>query len=369
MAITEKYVSALAPGGGSGTIGSPFTYAEALTDSATTADGTRYNFKADGTYARTTNSDSWGGGTVTSPLIFRGYMTTPGDGYQGRTFGNGPLITTNMPSVTFTTGRWIAGSNTIMESLDITSAGAAGTVTGTAGEIVIAWCRFINTGTATTLNIGTAMEVIESDIFQNGSGSATAIASTSNLLMARCRVRSIPGHGLTKTLTTGTTVLINNLFYNCGNDGINSAAAALRMVILGNTIVGCTGDGIDVPTGASSIIIDGNMITDNGAYGINLNGATGGVYLGRYNRFRDNTSGNFNGGSDWLTAYTFGDVTTDTGGQSTDYTDAPSLDFSLIAQSPATSAAWPYLSMGAYQRSQTNNVSFGPLTGTIVDNT
>jgi len=84
--------------------------------------GIRYNVK--GAVSRTTTTQTIsGGGTATSPLVIRGYTTTIGDGYLGRTNGSGPLITTNMPGISYTTGTLtVSATLTIIESLNITGA-------------------------------------------------------------------------------------------------------------------------------------------------------------------------------------------------------------------------------------------------------
>ncbi len=86
MAYTERYVSALAGGGGDGSVGNPWTWDEAR---VACIPGTRVNVKADGTYSLLANE-----GTSTlhymalylgrpdAPICWRGYGTTPGDGVR-----------------------------------------------------------------------------------------------------------------------------------------------------------------------------------------------------------------------------------------------------------------------------------------------
>jgi hypothetical protein len=70
MAITERYVSSLAAGGGDGSVGSPWTLVEAA---AAAVAGDRVNIKADGTYTLgadlTLPSGTWNVGTI----VFDGY--------------------------------------------------------------------------------------------------------------------------------------------------------------------------------------------------------------------------------------------------------------------------------------------------------
>jgi hypothetical protein len=92
MAFTEKYVSSLAGGSGNGlTAGAPFTWQQMITEiqsvTGTGGRGFRYNIKADGTYNRGAAQDDCNScsGTNASPIYMRGYLTTIGDGYLGRT--------------------------------------------------------------------------------------------------------------------------------------------------------------------------------------------------------------------------------------------------------------------------------------------
>jgi len=77
MAITERYVSSTAGGGGDGSEGSPWTFVEASNNSAP---GDRINIKADGTYTLGSNLEIDIGADEVSPVHWRGYGTTIGDG-------------------------------------------------------------------------------------------------------------------------------------------------------------------------------------------------------------------------------------------------------------------------------------------------
>ena len=84
MAYTERYVSALAGGGGDGSVGSPWTWDEAR---VACIPGTRVNVKADGTYHLIGNEGestlhymALYLGRPDAPICWRGYGTTPGDG-------------------------------------------------------------------------------------------------------------------------------------------------------------------------------------------------------------------------------------------------------------------------------------------------
>ena len=84
MAYTERYVSALAGGGGDGSVGSPWTWEEAR---VACVPGTRVNVKADGTYSLLANEGTTDKHYMTmyvarpdAPICWRGYTTTPGDG-------------------------------------------------------------------------------------------------------------------------------------------------------------------------------------------------------------------------------------------------------------------------------------------------
>lgn len=95
--MTEYYVSALASGGGDGSVGNPFTLAEAIAEINTPtvwADGDRMNLKNDGTYT-TSGITISNEGNVSAFSTISGYSSNPGDGGKAtilRSGGSSHLI-------------------------------------------------------------------------------------------------------------------------------------------------------------------------------------------------------------------------------------------------------------------------------------
>lgn len=360
MALIERFVTNAGAGAHDGTSeANAFSWTEMVTDSATSAAGTRYNIKKDGTYARTTTSDTLGTGTATSPKIYRGYLTTPGDGYLGRTNNNGALITTNFPVITYTTGRLIQGGLAIFECLNITAATSInGTVTLGASSI-IRGCSMSNTSAAsandTALIAGSANGlVIDCDIFQTaGSGTGSAIRTVADgTRIIGCRCGSQTGQGIILSTTSAKPLIAFCTIFTCGTDAIAITQAQVATIMF-NTLVGCTSDGIESIAQSNLNVIYGNMITDNAATGGTFGAAS--AFGVMYNRTRDNVSGAYSGSADWITATSWGEVTTDTGGPTSDYT-TPGSDYTLVGTSPGRNVSFPYAaSMGALQPASSSN--------------
>lgn len=361
MALAEKYVSVAGGGAHNGTTeADAFTWAEMVTDSATSAVGTRYNIKA-GTYSRTTTTDTLGAGSATSPKIYRGYSTVIGDAYLGRTNNNGPLITTNMPVVTYTTGRLVQGAQTIIEGLNMTAATSLqGTLTP-GNNAIVHWCSVLNTSTGSAndcamLGGSTNCWVHDCDVFHTGgSGNGNAMrAPASGMRVTACRMGSTTGIGILLTTVNAIVFIYRNTIFSCGTDAIQATAATVATIV-GNTLVGCSSDGISSIAQSNLNTVHDNIITDNTNYAGTFGGAAS-QFAVASNRTRDNSSGKYLNADDWVTATSWQEVTTDTGGESTDYVDGPGDDYRLVSTSPAVGAGVPYAaSIGALQPSTSSS--------------
>ena len=366
MALTEWYVNDAGSGTGTGTTEANAMSYATFTDymvtggSKTAAAGDRFNIKGAIT-GRTTTTDTWvNGGTVTSPVIVRGYNSTIGDLTSvTRTNGNGPLVVTNYPTISYTTGKInVTGNFIIIEALQISSANATasqGTVILTGTDIFIKRCYVFNSSTSANANgifitSGTRSSVIDCDVSLTGGSGGNSPINETAATGVRVIGNRVKGGGFAGiNLGTGAVCLFNTV-YSSGAIGIR--VADVGYVVMYNTIVGSTTDGINVVTGlGSSGIIIGNMSTDNTGDGIDMVSTANAAFASN-NRTRDNATG-YNNAGDWLTATKYNDVTTDTGGPETDYVNSGGNDYRLIRSSPATGAGNPlYLDIGALQRQE-----------------
>jgi hypothetical protein len=181
--------------------------------------------------------------------------------------------------------------------------------------------------------------VEDSDLKTASTGAAFAIDLGGDSALAYGnRIKCVPGQGIRMTATK--TSAIKNTIYEC-TTGIAVTAISAILKILDNTIVNCTGDGIDVAAANTAHHkIKGNHITGSGGYGIDFNGATSPKELG-HNRFRDNTSGNINGGGDWEEGTSVSNITSDDT-DATDFTDQANDNYSLLTTAAAITAGVGY---------------------------
>lgn len=368
MAITEYYVTDAGAGSGNGSSEanamSFATFVDYMVTGGTytAAAGDRFNIKGAIT-SRTTTTDTFvNGGTSTSPVIIRGYGTTIGDGAQGRTGGNGALVTTNMPTIPYSTGQMlITGSWIILESLKITGNGNNSVLRFATGTESVAYnCAVSQSATNTAgsaIELSSRTSLINCDATTtNGGNAGRAGIYLNNPTGGRCMFNRINSTAIGIINAAAAVYLIGNTIYGCGGIGISCAATAGYSVMVGNTIVGCGGDGIDVVTGSTSRHdIINNMITDNGGYGIDGVSAANGFVLAN-NRLRDNSGGSINSATDWVAATSWNQSAIDTGATgttATDYVDYAANNFNLVtgaSPSPAVGAALiPYNSCGALQ--------------------
>jgi hypothetical protein len=323
MALTERYVSSTGTDSYANST-NPATPMSLTTAFANAVAGDRINIKADGTYTRTATDTLTNSGTSASPIIYRGYSSAIGDGNLGRTNGNGALITTNMPLLSYnSTFRLTTGANTfiIFESLNV-SGNVSNATVGLAANDVIKSCKIVNASTnAAALGASlTAVQDIlfDSDVALTGAsgGSAAVSCAASSQRIFNNRINGGPAVGITLG-SVSPTIVGNVIFASTGNH-ISVTGTGGAPMIYGNTLVGGGADAINIVTGNTLLqCIVGNMITDNTGDAIDMV-STANAAFAAYNRTRDNANG-YNNAGDWLTATKYGDVTTDTGGPETDY--------------------------------------------------
>ncbi len=352
---TDRYVTSTGTDtyANSTNIATPMSLTTAFANAAA---GDRINILA-GTYTRTGTDTLTNAGTNTSPIIYRGYSASIGDGFLGRTNGSGALITTNMPTIAYNaTFKFNSLAFTIVESVIFTG-NITGTVAATGADSVFKSCVVTNASTnAAAVAGGAAVRGIlfDCDISLIGAtgGSAAIAIAVANTRVIGCRIKGGPGTGI-GILVNGAIgiVIVGNVIYSTTGFGISVTNVSGVLTIINNTIVGGGSDGINVVTATTGLqCIVNNIITDNTGIGINMVSVANTGFLA-YNRTRDNSGGAISSGTDWVAATTYAHVTTDTGGPETDYVASGSNDYRLLAASPATNTGWlPLSDIGGIQR-------------------
>ncbi len=358
MAITERYVTTTGTDtwANATNIATPASWATMLTNAVA---GDRVNVKS-GTYSQTTTVDALSSsGTATSPIIIRGYASSIGDYYLGRTTGGWTLTTTNMPFISYTSGRFnVTGTFVLLEGIRVGATSSTSTAVTLTSDSAMIRCSITHTGTAAGAIVvsGNLRSVLyDCDLFLDGASGGTAATT---LLSANSTVDSCLITAKSST-ANGINAASSSTIYGCrilgqgtggGQHGIAMTITSGSPFIRNNTIRLWGGDAINIITGTTVLQkIIGNMITDNTGDGIDMV-STSNCAIAACNRTRDNANG-YNNAGDWLTGTKYGDVTTDTGGPETDYTDATNHDHSLIFASPATNVNIPIsASIGALQR-------------------
>ena len=371
-AITERYVTVTGSDtyANSTNIATPMSLTTAFANAAA---GDRINVKA-GTYTRTgtdTLTNSGGvAGTSGSPIIYRGYSSTIGDGDLGRTNGNGALITTNMPLISYnSTFHIVANGNTIFDSIQFSSTYnvSAHGVVDTGLEGVVRSCVVTNLSTganATGIYIagGARTLLLNSDVnVAAGAGSQCGIfATATNGRIVGCRIiggASNTAAGIFANASANPVVVGCTIAgFTTGISG--TTVTTIGWTIIGNTIVG-NGTGIGILTGTTNTNhIINNMITDNTTAGIAMASANNYAYLSN-NRFRGNGTDITTGG-DSITATNYNVVSSATA----DYVNSGSGDYRLTPVSPGKAAGFPlYMDIGALQRQELGAVQIPSIGG------
>jgi hypothetical protein len=315
-----------------------------------------------GSYSLTSTTETFAAsGTTTSPIRICGYastrptVSTHGDYDLGRTNSNGDLVTTNYPTITYTTGECnITGNFIILEGVKSTSANVTlnqGTVRIAGTDTYTKRCSITNSATnansTAIVAAATRGGVFDSDVVLSGaSGGKAAIdiqAATTRVI--GCRIKGGPSIGI-NIGATGSTIALNTIYASVGI-GISVATTTAGPTVLYNTIVGGSADGINVITASTvSQIFIGNMITDNTGDGIDMVSTANAAFVSN-NRFRDNAN-TYNNAGNWITSTSYDEVTSGAG--TSDYVNAAGNDYNLKWSSPGRGAGSPlYADIGALQ--------------------
>ena len=361
MALVERYASSAGGGANNGTSeADAWSFVNMIAAGGASA-GHRVNFK--GNHSLGVNSVIANAGSATSPIIIRGYKTVPGDLsyggalYGGRTYRNGPLVTSDIPVITCA-GYTLGGSAlNLWQDMAITS-----TYNGNAFLLgtnsFMAHCKVSNTGTGAAAygcSIPTQSCAFDCD-FEFAGASGGLGGCTGAGYFVHCRATASGAvTGRCFDLTTGT-VCVNCVAHSAIGDGFYGSNAANTYLLVNCSSIGNGSDGFHQITGATRIsFIINSLLTDCGAYGIYAVQAAAAI-AAPFNRIARNTTAASSGATDWLTATDFGrQVTADPVGS--DYEDYAGKNFNLVGVSPGRAAgSWPWFDLGALQRQEPQKV-------------
>jgi len=235
MAFTEKYVTNAGAGTADGSsLANAWSWVTMLTSLSA---GQRANVQ--GAITRTTNSDTFtNNATTANPMSIRGINSALDDlEANGRTRG-GSLVTTNFPTITYTTGKLTLPSNCICEHISLTSAISGTSLVGNA-SMVVRRCVIANThatsASAIAITIGTGV-LIDCDIScVSSSSSAKAIQSNAAGLIYLCKITGNTSGGGCVDLSGASGRVIACVLQDAGF-GVTSSGASTGL----NAVFGCS---------------------------------------------------------------------------------------------------------------------------------
>jgi hypothetical protein len=358
--MANKYASLAGSGAHDGSDASnEWTFAEAI--AAPVAAGDIVHFKISGSY--TTGSVTLPTGTMAAPIIFRAYNSAINDLNDNGLSADGTVNTTNFSTLTIT-GIVTPGPYCFLENFIVTGAistrligsatvdnwgahqctftntqnnASAGCIQGDAG-LRFTRCSFACTGAAHIDVVTCAGDAVFTECRLTGTESAEdLVAIDGNVAFTRCVFLGTGLIGIRVTTSNGAPLVSNCTFYGLGV-GIQWANVghARSVVLLDNHVTDCT-------KWLESLLVAGVAVIELGT------------------RTRNNTTPR--------TAVSTviavrNEVTTDTGGAATDYTNAGSGDFTLISGAPGRSAGFiDNIDIGASQHAESAGTGGGPLIG------
>lgn len=336
MAFTERYVSVAGGGAHDGTSeANAWTLAEGITNEAA---GQRVNVKA-GTYTNTTNDRTLAAtGLTTAPIWWRGYKTAIGD-MDGADTSHGTFMAgTEIPALSFTTGRFgVTGSHHIVSNIDDQGAQVTNGQLRMATGAAIRFHRVRVECTAANAN-GRAVSGASADVIfdrcwfkSTSSAPVVEISVTRNTLLG-----SVLTGGSNGLVLTGANVILAQscIFDNCGGDAIRSSISS-GLYVINCSIYSPASDGIELTALPGSGIITGNIFSDCGGVAINnSSGANTNLLFRGWNLFHNSGTPPETGFGDSPSFLDQTDV-------SSPFTNAAGGDFTPVAGSNAINNGIP----------------------------
>jgi hypothetical protein len=354
MAFTEKYVTVAGAGAHDGSSeANAWTFAEMI--AAAPGAGTRVNIKA-GSYSEgaTTLPSS---GTVSAPIVLRGYNSSIGDlDGQGRG-SDGLLNTTNMPDVTIT-ATWTPSPFCICQNIDFTGALSAALISSTAADTFgFVNCRLQNTqnNASAALLVGdNRVKLVNCDFACTQASHGSMVDCDEDTFVYGCTFDT--GCDSATALRADSCVAINAVFIGCGSPNTGIGIYITNFIGTGIAVISHStfynwGTAIATPNLAVTIewlICIDNHITDCTKYIDNLYSATADIaVIEMNNRTRDNTTPR----TGVLSAVLGAEVTTDTGGIETDTVSETNLRL-IYGAAGVAEGMMPDTDIGAFQRAR-----------------
>lgn len=349
MAFTERYVTDAAAGGGDGQIGTPWTLAEALTNAVA---GDRVNILSDSGYSLGADTVT-NVGTISDLIVFRGYNSSIGD-LEGLGWNaDGSLNVTDFPVITLT-GLLQANQYVHFEALSFTGARSAVLIGDTTVDRwSMAQCKVVNTqnnAAARCVQFDNNGVLINCDFECSGAAHGFLVNGDVNTKILGCRFKLVAASPCAKF--DGDGEAIGCVFIGNGGVGIGVQVNEAAIVVIANTTFYDLAQALVFPNTAMTYapILFNNHVTDCGEYINSLYSGTADLAVLEFsNRTRDNTTPRTGIGD----GVNVDEITTDTGGIATDYTDAGSDDLTLISAAPGKATGMRrYTDIGGLQRQE-----------------
>jgi len=342
MAMTTRYVSPTGAGLHDGSSEANAWSVNEMMANAVAGDHCYYK----GSYSKNTHgaiNSPTNAGSSSQFIIWEGYNTVPGDGFQGFK-ENGGLVTTNFPTVNLQNSQINMGAGDNyweFRSLYITGTGSASyELLDLSGNnyTILRWLRIEATGSnARGVGIYNSSAIIECEISAENSGAVYLTYDDSIIINSRVTAPNAIGIYISRN-----SFAVNCIVENC-NYGIVCAGTQL-VILLNNTIANINNSGIGYNQAAACPICIGNSITGCGGPAFDGYNATPVGAIKHRNRTRDNVAADVGQGDYEYIEH----VTTDTGGDEQDFSDALNGIYKPIFTSPLTgNGGFEYNDIGA----------------------